>query len=241
MKTKIAITFAADSHDITSTLFTRTLSEQLITLINKGESLQHLSIVSDSNADKHLDLTNTSLGEIHDRYMVLEDLQTEYITNSESMDDLKKQSMSAEYASSHHKLLYLIGQYNYEVDHEALLNRGLTSLKSAQKKAHKTFFKKYLNAIRLTELILEDFYSVQANHPYPPIAVIRHIDRLCVENQISYPKDFNSDKFKSMLNPMLNDIKKKCSIVNSWVGAPKTHYQTIPFDDFKKEFSHHIH
>jgi hypothetical protein len=240
MKTKIDLTFRPDNHDITSTLFTRTLSEQLITLINKGAPLQQLSIVSDCNADKNLNLINTSLGEIHNLHMVLDDLQTEYVTNSERMNDIEKQSLADEYASCHHKLMYLIGQYNYEVEHEDLLNRGLTSLKSAQKKSHKAFFKKYLNAIRLTEFILEDFYSDQANHPYPPILVIRHIERLCLENKISYPKDFNSDKFKSMLNPIINDIKKKFSIEQSWVGAQKTPYQTIPFNNFKQKFVHYI-
>ncbi|WP_338725996.1 hypothetical protein V8687_21105 [Shewanella baltica] len=229
---KINIVFTSDSHDISSTLFITSMRESINTLISDGCPLKQLSIITN---EKNLNLINTNLGQLDELVSALEGLQCEYITGSNNPDGIKNL-----FAKIHHKLIYIVGQYNYEVEHKSLLTKGLTSIKTAQKKAHKAFLNKYCDAIRLTEFILEEFYSEQANHPYPPKVVLKSIVKLCEDNNICYPEDLKSAKFKSFIQPMIKDIKRKFVITNTWHGAPEAQFKVIPDRSFQKKFNHLI-
>lgn len=134
-----------------------------------------------------------------------------------------------------HAMLYTffsMGKHSQEVNDDHFTQAGINKCLGEKHKADERFSKEYWKSLRVMRDILYDFYSYEENHPFKPQLVIDHIEMLCEENGLKFPKNRKSKNFKDYLNKFLKFIPQH----ENWSGATKKQYKHIDRKIFYKKY-----
>lgn len=125
-----------------------------------------------------------------------------------------------------------VGQHNQEVNTHHFFDVGLKKVLAEKQKADDRFYEQYFTSMSIMGDILHDFYSYEENHPYKPKLVIDCVELLCLQNNLKFPKDRNSDNFIRLQKNYLNFIEPH----KSWKGVSKNQYKQLDMKLFNKKY-----